>query len=236
MVVRTVMETSIMTPEERQLISGLFDRMRSLPPQDKDADAEQLIRDGVRRFPDSPYMLVQSVLIQEQALQQADERIRDLEDQVASFQAQGQRATGTSGGSFLNRTFGRGSAASSSVPAFGAARRPVAVAASPWGNAPAAPVAAPAPRSGGGFLASALSTAAGVTGGMLLADSIRGMMSGDRGDQTALTRARDAAQDARQDADDARTQLTESDVVSDETQDAVTNTDFGGDDGGSFDV
>ena len=186
-----------MTPEERQLISGLFDRMRGLPPQDKDADADQLIRTAVRQAPDAPYMLVQSVLIQEQALQQADERIRDLEGQVASLQSQSQRALGTpggtSGGSFLGRAFGLGAGASS-VPAVGASRSPDAGAnASPWGNASAGPVAAPAPRSsgGGGFLASALLTAAGVTGGMLLADSIRGMFGGEHADQAALNRARD---------------------------------------------
>ena len=43
-----------------------------------------------------------------------------------------------------------------------------------WGNAPgyAAPQQAPAAAGGGGFMKSALATAAGVAGGMLLANSI----------------------------------------------------------------
>ena len=227
-----------MTPEERQLITGLFERMRGLGPQDKDGDADQLIRTAVRQAPDAPYMLVQSVLIQEQALRQADERIRDLEDQVASLEANSQRATGTSGGSFLGRAFGLGAGAASAVPAVGAGRRPAAVASgSPWGNASAAPVAALVPRGGGGFLASAMSTAAGVTGGMLLADSIRGMFGGERSDPSALTRARDEAQDARQDAEAAQTGLAQSDAALDDMQDVADDSYGGGsDDGGSFDV
>ena len=58
-----------MTPEERQLIAGLFDRMRSYGAPEKDREAEALINQSVRANPDAPYMLVQSVLVQEQALQ-----------------------------------------------------------------------------------------------------------------------------------------------------------------------
>ena len=51
-----------MTPDERQLIKGLFDRMRGFGPVEKDRDAEALINDSVRQIPDATYMLVQSVL------------------------------------------------------------------------------------------------------------------------------------------------------------------------------
>ena len=71
-----------MTPEERQLIAGLFDRMRSFGAPDKDREAEALIGQSVRSNPDAPYMLVQSVLVQEQALQAANDRVQELEDQL----------------------------------------------------------------------------------------------------------------------------------------------------------
>jgi hypothetical protein len=67
-----------MTPEERQLIAGLFDRMRSYGLPDKDREAEALINQSVRANPDAPYMLVQSVLVQEQALQAANDRVTQL--------------------------------------------------------------------------------------------------------------------------------------------------------------
>ena len=71
-----------MTPEERQLIAGLFDRMRSYGAPEKDREAEALINQSVRANPDATYMLVQSVLVQEQALQAANNRVQELEDQL----------------------------------------------------------------------------------------------------------------------------------------------------------
>jgi hypothetical protein len=52
----------LVTPEEQQLISDLFDRMRSFGVTVKDREAEVLINQSVRSFPDAPYMLVQSAL------------------------------------------------------------------------------------------------------------------------------------------------------------------------------
>ncbi len=76
-----------MTPEERQMITGLFDRMRSYGTPEKDREAETLINEAVRSTPDAAYMLVQSVLVQEHALQEAGNRIKDLEEQVRSAAA-----------------------------------------------------------------------------------------------------------------------------------------------------
>ncbi len=85
-----------MTPEERQLISDLFDRMRSYGAPEKDREAEDLIYRSVRANPDAPYLLVQSVLVQEQALQQADERMRDLEARVRELEGpQQQKSSGS---------------------------------------------------------------------------------------------------------------------------------------------
>ena len=74
-----------MTPDEQQMISALFERIGNVGRVDKDYDAEKLIKDQVRRLPDAPYVLVQSVLVQEEALAQADARIQDLESQLAQL-------------------------------------------------------------------------------------------------------------------------------------------------------
>ena len=76
-----------MTPEERQLITGLFDRMRGFALAEKDGEAEALINEQRAGVKDAPYMLVQSVLMQEQALQQAERRIKELEEQVRALQS-----------------------------------------------------------------------------------------------------------------------------------------------------
>lgn len=217
-----------MTPEERALIDGLFDRMREFGNAPRDAEAEALIARRVAQAPYAPYALAQSVLVQEHALQQAYARVQELEAQVqdaeARAQAASQQAAQPSSGGFFGGLFGGGR---SSVPAAGA-RLPGEAAANPasyaqqgygqpqgyppqgfpqqgygqqgyaqpgypqggypQGGQPAGPWGQQAPAQqqrggfgGGGFLQSALATAAGVAGGALLFDGIKGMMSGGEG-------------------------------------------------------
>ncbi len=68
-----------MTPEERNLVTDLFDRLATLEDVQRDAEAERLIRDGLRQAPNALYALVQTVLVQDEALKRADARIRELE-------------------------------------------------------------------------------------------------------------------------------------------------------------
>src|SRR5262249_59354228 len=68
-----------MTPEERNLVIELFDRLATLEDAPRDAEAERLIRDGLRQAPNASYALVQTVLVQDEALKRADARIRELE-------------------------------------------------------------------------------------------------------------------------------------------------------------
>lgn len=172
-----------MTPDERQLIDGLFDRMRAFGAPEKDRDAEALINQAVRQMPDAPYMLVQSVLVQEHALQQADQRIRELEQRVAELEARDRPQE--QAGSFLGGLFGgsRPQAAASargSVPPVGR-RQGEAPDSAPAMSVPRGPQGPGSPwaqGTGGGFLRSAMATAAGVAGGMLLANSISSMLGG----------------------------------------------------------
>ena len=170
-----------MTPEERQLVTGLFDRMRGFGSPEKDREAEAMISQSVRAMPDAPYMLVQSVLAQEHALQEAGKRIEDLEAQVRSLQGEGPARSPAGSGSFLGGLLGGGRAASqpgSSVPAIGSRAVPSGLGERQgWGGQPPSPQAAPA-AGGGGFLRSAMTTAAGVAGGMLAAGAISNMLGG----------------------------------------------------------
>jgi hypothetical protein len=196
-----------MTPDERQLITGLFDRMRANGPVDKDREADSLINQAVRQTPDAAYLLVQSVLAQDHYLQQAGARIeelegrmRDLEDEIARMQQQAQPAQQQrGGGSFLGGLFGSkpqpAARSAGSVPSLGAGRGAAPAPGqpgSPWGQQPQR--GGYAPQTGGfgqqqpmqqqaaqgpGFMRSALTMAAGVAGGMLAANAIQGMLSGN---------------------------------------------------------
>ncbi len=164
-----------MTNEEQNLINGLFDRLRNADNATKDRDAEHLIQQKVSAQPTAPYLMAQTVLVQEQALNNAQARIKDLETRLADASKAPQHDSG--GGGFLSGLFGGGkSAAPTSAPPSQSA--PQSAPPQPsygGGSAPNYP-APVAPVAGGGFLRTALAAAAGVAGGSLLANGLENML------------------------------------------------------------
>jgi len=169
-----------MTPQERDLITALLARLKQQGNQPKDPEADALIRQGLAEQPDAPYLLMQTVLIQDMALHEGQRRIAELEQQLAAARA----AAPPSGTSFLGR--GRGSVPSAGAWPQGAAQAAADPAAPVWtqsrGAGPATASAAmqPAPQqllsgSGSGFLRQAAATAAGVAGGALLFQGIESL-------------------------------------------------------------
>ncbi|MGA2712253.1 MAG: DUF2076 domain-containing protein [Bryobacteraceae bacterium] len=75
-----------MTEQEQQLISGLAERIRNAPPPQVDRDADDLIRRTIGTRPDALYILTQTVLIQEMALNQAKAQMEQLRQQGAPQQ------------------------------------------------------------------------------------------------------------------------------------------------------
>ena len=104
-----------MTPEERNLVIELFDRLATLEDAQRDPDAERLIRDGLRQAPNASYALVQTVLVQDEALKRADARIRELEGEPAADAPRDNSFLGGVRDSLFGRGEGRGSVPS--VPA-----------------------------------------------------------------------------------------------------------------------
>ena len=86
-----------MSPEERQLLTGLFDRIRGAANTPRDQEAEALIQDATKAQPYAPYFLAQTVLVQDQALRAANDRLQELEGKVK----EGQAASGPRPGGFL---------------------------------------------------------------------------------------------------------------------------------------
>lgn len=168
-----------MTPEERDLISGLFDRLKQADHPQKDEEAAALIEKSVRDAPSAPYLLVQCVLVQDHALNGAQARIAELERSLAEAKKAptDAAAQGSQKPSFLGGMLGRGP--------WGA--RPDAGQTSPSDGVHAVPQSAPprpvaaaptsGPSPGTGFLQSALTTATGVVAGSLLYDGIRSLFS-----------------------------------------------------------
>ncbi|RJF68457.1 DUF2076 domain-containing protein [Rhodopseudomonas palustris] len=84
-----------MTPQERQLVDDLFERLARLESAPRDPDAVAAIAQGQRIAPNAIYGLVQTVLVQDEALKRAHERIQQLE-------AGDQPAEANQGGGFLD--------------------------------------------------------------------------------------------------------------------------------------
>ena len=78
-----------MSPEERQMLADLFERIRANAAAPRDPQAEAFINDAVRQQPYGPYILAQTVLVQQQALEAAARHVSELEAQTrASAPAQ----------------------------------------------------------------------------------------------------------------------------------------------------
>jgi hypothetical protein len=188
-----------MNPQERQLVDDLFDRLSKVENAPRDPDAAAAIAEGLRKAPNAVYALVQTVLLQDEALKRAHDRIQELEAAGAGEQPQ-------SGGfldSMRETIFGqapqRGSVPNVRPPELPSrptwnsgqvmqqAQAPGQYAQAPYGQ-PQAPFGQPAPQppmggapmggGGGSFLGTAAAAAAGMVGGSLLLGSIRSMMGG----------------------------------------------------------
>ena len=188
-----------MTPQERQLVDDLFDRLAKVESAPRDPDAIAAMQEGLRKAPNAIYALVQTVLVQDEALKRANARIQELEQAHTPEQQQ-------SGGfldSMRDTIFGkeqRGSVPNVPPPA---PSRPVWNSGQvlqqsqggghydqgPYGQGGPGGYGQQgygqggfgAPPFGGGgssFLGTAAATAAGMVGGSLLLNSIRGMMGG----------------------------------------------------------
>lgn len=135
-------------------IADLAEAIRNAAPVQKDPEAAQLIGQLIGSQPDALYFLVQTVLVQKEAL-------------AAQAQAQGP---------------GMAPPAAPAAPAEAQETKPR------WGGlfGSRRTASEPAPASGGGsFLKTAAAGAAGVAGGVLLAQGISSMFTPPAGEQHA---------------------------------------------------
>ncbi|GAA0481539.1 MULTISPECIES: DUF2076 domain-containing protein [Tatumella] len=162
-----------MQSEEQKLIDSLFSRLQQAETQSgpRDPGAEQLIKNHLQNQPAAAYYMSQALLIQEAALKKLNDQVAGLETRLQQLQQQQQPQ---SSGGFLAGLFGGGNSQ----------QRQQAPAQSAWGNPQQAPqqpqqqpayTAPPAAGRTTGFLGGALQTAAGVAGGVVLADMLTSM-------------------------------------------------------------
>jgi uncharacterized protein len=229
-----------MQSEEQRLIDGLFSRLKQAEAQSapRDATAEGVIAQHVQAQPAAPYYMAQTILIQEAAIKQLNERIQALEGEVTQLQA-----NKPASGGFLAGLFGGGQSqprVNDPIPGAQNYGRPA-----PAQAGYAAPQAQnyAQGRSGGGFMAGALQTAAGVAGGVVLGNMLMSMFSGTHPQEIVniieepqvpatddLTQASDAQFLPDDGTDYAANSPNDDWSNADINNDDFSNDDFGGDD------
>jgi uncharacterized protein len=165
-----------LTPQEEQLLASLVERVNQTQLQGKDPDAEGLLNRALGPNPDALYILAQTVLVQNIALEQAKAKVTQLQQQA---QPARQPAHATS---FLGSLLGRHEPDPPPVPP-----QPVYQPVNPQYAQPAPPVQYAQPQyqppqyiaSGPpSFLGGAMQTAAGVAAGALAFEGVEAVLHG----------------------------------------------------------
>ncbi|MFJ2367146.1 DUF2076 domain-containing protein [Pseudomonas sp. NPDC087697] len=256
-----------MNSEEQTLIDGLFSRLQQAETDSapRDALAEARIKEHLSRQPAAGYFMTQAILVQEAAIKSLDEQNKQLTQQIQQLQDELQQAKAqaaapapsNSGGGFLSSIFG-GSRDSQPAPAqsapasSGGWREPARPSAPPppnygapqqnfgapqQGYAPQQP--APAPAAGSSFLGGALKTAAGVAGGVMLAEGISSLFHSNQQPQQIVEVIKEEPAPASDSGnawgnDDQRMANNDSWGNNDQGGDSDDSSLFGGDDDDSF--
>lgn len=216
-----------MTPQERDVIGGIFDRLKQAANQPREPEAERFIADKIREQPYAPYAMAQTIYVQEQALVNLQAQLDETQNRLRELEERKPEPAPQSGG-FLSGIFGGGSSGRGSVPSVPSRSEapasgqpssawthqsamapqqaqpgmaPAGQPASPWGGAPGQ-AAAPQPGRGGGFMATALTTAAGVAGGMMLGNVLTNAFGSQSGASETSGAAPAQAADTSQTAQD----------------------------------
>ncbi len=179
------------------MINSLVERVNSTKLTEKDPDAEALLARGFSPNPDAVYILAQSVLVQNIALEQAHAQLSQAQEQVQQLQQQAQQPARAT--SFLGGLLGHRDPAPPPPPAYQPAYTPQAAPEyqTPYNPGPAyqgggyqggyagQPYGGPqyvgAPPSQPSFLRSAAQTAAGVAAGALAFEGVESLLHGGFG-------------------------------------------------------
>jgi hypothetical protein len=185
-----------MTDEERRIITSFVERVSGaasaaparpaspwgalggsaqpaqppLPPVDPEAD--RLLADLMTRHPEARYRLTQMAFVQEAALVEMQNRIQQLEWEAEAARREGQAAQNRG---MLGGLFG------------GGGNRPAQMPPRPQPQYPPGYNPAAMQRGGSGFLGTAMMTAVGVAGGLMLGNALMSAFSGGGAAEAATT-------------------------------------------------
>ena len=164
-----------MTPQEEQLLNSLVEKINQTQLQEKDPDAETLLNSGLGRNPDALYIMAQTVLVQNIALDQAKAQLAQLQQQVQQARQQPAHAT-----SFLGNLLGHRDPQPTYLPPQQAYTPPPPPPPGPppYGYDPQYQQPQYIPTGQPSFLRGAMQTAAGVAAGALAFEGVEAVLHG----------------------------------------------------------
>lgn len=169
-----------MSPQENQLLQNFLQQLSEVKLTSKDPEVAALIARASSAQPDAVYLLVQRALLQDQAMQAAQQQIAQLQTQLANLNS-----------APSNSFFGNSSALRNQNPGSSGA----------WGNSPVMPPATPAPApisppsssffggNAGSLLGTVAATAAGVAAGAFLFQGLGSLMGAGHHSSSAASAA-----------------------------------------------
>lgn len=166
-----------MTPQEQELLTSLTQKINQTQLEEKDPDAENLLGRELGANPDAVYILAQTVLVQNIALDQAKAQIAQLQQQLQQARQQPAHTT-----RFLGRLLGEKDQQPAPPPPYQPVQQYAPPAQPQYGPPPPqyqqpvqyAPVASGQPS----FLRGAMQTAAGVAAGALAFEGVESILHG----------------------------------------------------------
>ncbi|PJI54770.1 ABC transporter substrate-binding protein, partial [Methylobacterium radiotolerans] len=85
-----------MNSEERDVISGIFQRLEQAQTQPRDAEAERFIADKLRAQPYAPYAMAQLIYVQEEAIKSLNQQLEQARSQAPRPSPPGAAASSSS--------------------------------------------------------------------------------------------------------------------------------------------
>lgn len=159
-----------MNSQEHEQLSLLLKQLTEARPGSKDAEAENIIREACSHQPDAAYLLVQRVLLMEQALNNAKTRIETLQNQLQNNQS------GTQQGGFLDNNPWSNPTANNAGAVPGISNYQMRNAAQSQQQAPTQSGSSFLSGGGSSFLGNLATTAAGVVAGSFLFQGIENLL------------------------------------------------------------
>ncbi|XBC43474.1 MAG: DUF2076 domain-containing protein [Buchnera aphidicola (Meitanaphis flavogallis)] len=183
-----------MNTDEKKLIEDLFFRLHQTEIQSPNRDniAEELIKNLLEKYPNSPYYMAQTILVQETAIKKLNDKVSELESHVLKDKKDKKNVSigflsnlfGTKKNQSVSETYSNSSINPLHNRAFDSNTSPFS---SQTRSGTLSQIGAA--NNTGGFFSGALQTATGVAGGVVMANMLTNLFQNKKSEEEVINSA-----------------------------------------------